>query len=150
MKHSDRFPNCFYRVTTKALVLKDKKILLQHEDRGLGQKWELPGGGLEFGNNFHEELQREVLEESGLKLSHINKKPTYIWVSEIHKDTEKWFYSLALGFYAEIESFDSFKSSKECTKYRFFSKDDLTTIPLLKQTAEFAKIFKPHDIKKEV
>jgi len=40
-------PDCRYRISIKALILdKDKRFLLVQEDTGL---WELPGGGLEFG-----------------------------------------------------------------------------------------------------
>ncbi len=42
-------PNNFYRTSVKALILDDKKrFLLLLEKKGL---WELPGGGLDFGEN---------------------------------------------------------------------------------------------------
>jgi 8-oxo-dGTP pyrophosphatase MutT (NUDIX family) len=42
----ENIPNCFYRVSIKALVLDEQgRFLLCREDNG---KWELPGGGLDF------------------------------------------------------------------------------------------------------
>jgi 8-oxo-dGTP diphosphatase len=42
-------PECFYRVSVKALILDDKKrFLLIREGNGF---WSLPGGGLDFGEN---------------------------------------------------------------------------------------------------
>lgn len=39
-------PNCFYRVSVKALITNNEgKFLLIRENVG---KWELPGGGLDF------------------------------------------------------------------------------------------------------
>lgn len=57
---SDFFPDSFHRVTVKALVVKDGKILLIKESQELSGKWELPGGGLDFGEEIHEGLKREI------------------------------------------------------------------------------------------
>ncbi len=50
-------PNCYYRVSIKALVLDEKrtKFLLVQEKDG---RWELPGGGLDHGEKIHEALKR--------------------------------------------------------------------------------------------
>ncbi len=38
----EQIPNCFYRVSAKALILdKEKRVLLEKEDNG---SWELLGG----------------------------------------------------------------------------------------------------------
>ena len=59
------------------MMLKEKKILLgrRHIDykkadselHGEGT-WTMPGGKLEFGENFEEGAKREVIEETGIKL----------------------------------------------------------------------------------
>jgi 8-oxo-dGTP diphosphatase len=49
------------------LIENDEILLLKHE--GVGEKeflWSPPGGGLEFGEDAEENLQREFLEETGL------------------------------------------------------------------------------------
>ncbi len=54
------------RVT--AIVIKDNKILLVHR-RKMGQEyWVVVGGGAEEGETLEQALEREVLEETGLKL----------------------------------------------------------------------------------
>ena len=50
---SKDFPACFHRVTIKGLVVKDEKILLLKESPKLSEKWELPGGGLDFGEDIY-------------------------------------------------------------------------------------------------
>ncbi len=42
-------PPCFYRVSTKALITKENKVLLIMESDGT---WELPGGGARSWRNF--------------------------------------------------------------------------------------------------
>jgi 8-oxo-dGTP pyrophosphatase MutT (NUDIX family) len=43
---SNFFPDSFFRVSVKALVVKDDKVLLLKESLNLSGMWELPGGGL--------------------------------------------------------------------------------------------------------
>jgi 8-oxo-dGTP diphosphatase len=52
-----------------ALTINDDCVLLIKKARGpyVG-KWDLPGGGLEFGENALEGLSREVFEETGLTI----------------------------------------------------------------------------------
>jgi len=51
------------------LIEQNKLLLVKH--RGLGKEgilWAPPGGGMEFGANAKENLQREFFEETGLKV----------------------------------------------------------------------------------
>lgn len=76
---SKNFPDNFYRVSVKALYVLDGKILLWKESDKLSGDWELPGGGMDFGETPYEALRREVSEESGLKILKSSKNPVYIW-----------------------------------------------------------------------
>jgi mutator protein MutT len=70
--HSSRvsrtYPH-FPIVGVGAIVTKDNKILLvkRAHEPGLGQ-WTLPGGVVELGESLEEAVQREVLEECGIKV----------------------------------------------------------------------------------
>ena len=77
MKNNDTVPNCFYRISVKALVLNETRdrFLIVQESNG---KWELPGGGLEWGAQPDQDVSRESKEEMTLtqpawpKLRHIS------------------------------------------------------------------------------
>ena len=58
--------DCLYRVSIKALIYNDAgQILVVKEDgRPL---WDLPGGGMDYGETFESALKRELYEEGNLR-----------------------------------------------------------------------------------
>lgn len=68
--------NCFYRISVRALILdSEKRFLLALEKNGL---WELPDGGLDFGETPRECLARELKEETGLDVICVSDQPSYL------------------------------------------------------------------------
>ena len=59
-----------YRLSARALIIKDGKILLNEFDNG--DYYNLPGGGVELDESLKDAVKREVLEESGMSV-HINE-----------------------------------------------------------------------------
>ncbi len=127
-------PNCFYRVSVKALILDDhKKFLLIKENNSL---WEFPGGGLDHGEQPHDCLRREIKEEMGLEVTHINPEPCY-FVTAYH-DSVQW---RAYIFYeTRVNSLD-FTPSDECVELKFFSSKETVTEQLHPIVKEFIKVF---------
>jgi 8-oxo-dGTP diphosphatase len=65
---SDKRP----KVGVACLVWKDSKFLMGKRLGAHGaETWSLPGGHLEFGENFEDTAVREVLEETGLRVKNI-------------------------------------------------------------------------------
>jgi 8-oxo-dGTP pyrophosphatase MutT (NUDIX family) len=56
-----------FRVT--GLVIQNNKVLLVHRFKHGKEYWVFPGGGVEEGETWEEALHREMLEETGLKLT---------------------------------------------------------------------------------
>lgn len=54
-------PDCFYRVSVKCLIEnKSGDFLLCLEDNGF---WDIPGGGIDHGEDTQEAIRREIFEE---------------------------------------------------------------------------------------
>ena len=65
-----------YRVTVKGLVRDETGRLLLVRERG--DTWDLPGGGLEHGEEIFEALRREFREELKVEIEIINTSPIVI------------------------------------------------------------------------
>lgn len=59
-----KYPNTFYRVAAKALIRDDKGQILLVKEKS--DKWDLPGGGLDHGEDPEDGIKREILEEIGI------------------------------------------------------------------------------------
>jgi 8-oxo-dGTP diphosphatase len=109
-------PNCFYRVSIKALILNDKGefLLIQEANR----LWELPGGGMDFGENPEQTLQREIKEEMGLEVQDIESQPSYFF-SCINP---KGQHIVNVVYKAYLKHLD-FVPSDECMALGYFDAD---------------------------
>lgn len=112
--------NIKFHITVKAIVIYHQKILVLKRVRpssdGLGY-WELPGGGLEYGETPHQALIRELKEETNLDIKII--KPVYTFTA-IRPD----YQTVGIGFLT-IPTHDHVSLSNEHTDYQFVSRQEL-------------------------
>jgi ADP-ribose pyrophosphatase YjhB (NUDIX family) len=114
-------PSTFYRVSVKALVFDDQQRLLVFQDsRG---KWELPGGGLEHGEDLRAGLARELFEEMQVSPSQIG--PVEFVYSCL---SDKGFYKLSIAMVAELESHDFVPSADDLVAAKFVTKAEFIAL----------------------
>lgn len=129
-------PPCFHRVSVKGLILDHKKrFLLIQEGNGF---WDLPGGGMDHGENPETCLKREIYEEMGLAVLSMEKSPSYFYASINPKNQ-----AIVNVVYAISLSNLEFKVSDECVALRFFSKSDVIQLQsnMYPNILEFIKHF---------
>lgn len=109
-----------FHITVKAIVIYKGKILIVKRTRpstdGLGY-WELPGGGLEYGETPHEALIRELKEETDLDIKII--KPVYTFTA-----IRPNYQTVGIGFLT-IPTNDHVVLSDEHTDYKFVDKEEI-------------------------
>jgi len=131
-----KIPSGYYRVSVKALILDDqKRFLLSQEESGL---WELPGGGMDYGEAPHACLTREIKEEMGLETTYINPQPSYFFSAL--SETDRWRTNTV--YETKLKDLN-FTPSDECVRMRFFTAAEAAKEPLYTSSQEFIKVYNP-------
>lgn len=135
-------PNSFYRVSIKALILDETgtKFLVILEDNGW---WELPGGGLDWGESVEQCIKRELSEEMGLTVTLVNPYPSYYLIGKSMKDN----MTLNLVFETKVKDLN-FKTSEECQEIKFIAPSEIESINAFRTVKELATAFDPSRHKK--
>ncbi len=112
--------NVRFHITCKGIVIYKHKILILKRVRassdGLGY-WELPGGGLEYGESPEKALIREVKEETGLDIKVL--KPVYTFTA-----IRPNYQTVGIGFLSTPTN-DHVVLSHEHTEYKFVDSTEL-------------------------
>lgn len=137
----NQIPNCFYRVSVKALVLNETrdKFLLCKEADG---RWELPGGGLDWDMTPHEDLPRELMEEMGLKAIYIADNPSYFITGRSTHYPETRIVNVL--YETKLEHLN-FTPSDECVEIRFVNKDKVEGMELFDGPKKLLAMFAPEN-----
>ena len=135
----NEIPDCFYRISVKALVLNEArdKFLITLEDNG---KYELPGGGLDWNQTPQKDLPREIDEEMGLKVTRVADNPSYFFTCQRVGGDKTWIANIL--YETELENLD-FTPSDECVGIKFVNLEEVKKLPVFSNVLILAKMFKP-------
>ena len=133
-------PHGYYRLSIKALILDSTrtKFLLVQEDNG---KWELPGGGLDWGEKPAEGIRREIHEEMGLIVTSVADRPAYLTTAQRDSDS-RWVTNV---LYETTVQDLQFTPSSECLALQFVTKEEAEKLPLFATVHKFLEVFKPEN-----
>lgn len=118
------------RVGCSATIFDEKRekvLLTQRMDNG---RWCLPGGHMESGESAAEACEREVWEETGLKIRAVRLLGVYSNPNQlvIYKDGNKAFF-VVMNFEAQVLE-GTLGLSDETTAFGWFSLAEMETMPI--------------------
>lgn len=121
-----------------------------------GWLYDLPGGGVQYGDGFREWLMREIAEEMGMSDDDVTiaTSPLYMQIVEVDDryfgDLEKDdFYPTLMMYYAvKLAHFD-FHESSEYTGYEWVTLEAYQKKLIWSHSATLAEIFHGEDFPKE-
>lgn len=130
--------NGYYRLSVKALIFDETrtKFLLVQEDSG---KWDLPGGGLDWGEKPAEGMRREIQEEMGLVAISVSDQPCYLTTAPRHSDG---LWRANVLYEVTLEHFN-FTPSTECLALTFVTKAEAAELHVSVMVTKFLEIFDP-------
>ncbi len=136
----NEIPECFYRVSVKALILNKTrdKFLICEEETGV---WELPGGGLDWGMTPQEDLPREISEEMGLKVTKVADNPCY-FITDQTLRRQQWIVNVL--YETEVEHLN-FIPSDECVNIKFVDNSDIQDMNVFPTIKKLGEMFKPEN-----
>ena len=126
--------NRTFHVTIKGLLFRPTEpsasprageLLLIQERSG---NWELPGGRLEHGEDFHTALRRECQEEMGVACDVLDETPYWAW-SVLGGDG---VWKAVLCFRIALPHLE-FTRTEECIEWGFFGASALASLKLSQQ-----------------
>lgn len=121
-----------FRIATKAVIVNEGRFLILErstETRGEYGYWELPGGGLEFGESPEEAIIREVNEEMNIMIE--VEKTLCTW-SRTHQDDTQ---VIGITFQCRIKGGD-IELSHEHLDYRWILPEEAEQYKLFPELKE--------------
>lgn len=115
--------NALYRIATRALVIKDNKILLVREKDD--DWWSFPGGGVDYGETILEALIREAVEELGVPAEHITigDSPAFISIGAVANGVPRCNI-----FYRVIVPEEEIKPTEDVFEQKWYSLDEFSDL----------------------
>jgi len=96
-------------------------------------KWQFPGGGLEFGEKLDEAVKRELKEETGIDVKIIKRLNR---VYEIIREKDK-FHGIFFVYLCEmIDKNQKIKINNEASEFGWFTKKEILQLDSLEGTKE--------------
>jgi 8-oxo-dGTP diphosphatase len=104
------------QVVVAVFILKDNKFLIGKRIGSIGEgTWCIPGGRLEFGEELLEGAQREVLEETGLKIKNLRLGT----VVNDYSIKDKWHYATICYVADYISGTVKIMEPNKCLEWRW-------------------------------
>ena len=113
-------------LVTGAIIPKDGKILVakRHStSRFEPDKWEFPGGKVDFAEHPEESLKRELIEEMGVE---IETGPLYEIISHVYDNKGDIRHVVLLFYVSRIISGNPKRN--DCQDFRWVSKEEISSL----------------------
>ena len=120
------------KVDVRGLIKKENRFLLVEDLRT--KEWSLPGGYAEIGCSPKENIEKEVLEETGLVVT--AKELLAVYDTDKRKDIPQLFQYYKMIFSCEILENHLFEKNIETSNCAYFSLDNLPPLSIKRTTKE--------------
>ena len=126
-----KIDSSLYRVAVKAIIKQDGKYLVVHEIDG--ETWDMPGGGIDYGEPILESLARELEEEIGVSREDIviDKEVKYIASGTVVDGIPR----VNIFFSVTVDK-NKISTTKDVDEFRWMTLEELKTTTYSPSTIE--------------
>ncbi|HYE60069.1 MAG TPA: RdgB/HAM1 family non-canonical purine NTP pyrophosphatase [Candidatus Kapabacteria bacterium] len=128
-----------------ALVIKDSQILMQLRNDphrpDYHNKWEFPGGGVNFGEQLYDNIKRETMEEVGYQVEVVRLLQHIAVESQTYPTFRYQVY--LIPYVCKITGGDGVYRDEEVLGVRWFDLDEVLDYPLIGENAKMYQTFLP-------
>lgn len=110
------------KVDVRGFVLNDKGQLLMARE-SMDGRWSIPGGWTDIGFSPREVVEKEVQEETGLKVK--AERLMAVWDNKCHPHPLAAYHIYKMVFLCKAEAFSPLKAAFDILDVDFFDLDDL-------------------------
>lgn len=123
------------RPAVGAIVFKDQRVLLVKRGRppALGQ-WAIPGGSIELGETLQQAAEREVWEETGIRIAAHDPVFSFDVLERDHQNRVRFHYVI-VDLAAEYVS-GELRSGDDAVEARWVAADELSALSLNPMTRD--------------
>lgn len=126
------------RIGVGAIVMKDRRVLLIKRGTPPSQNlWAIPGGLLELGETLQEGAEREIFEETGVRIR--AGKPVYT-LDFLHRDPDGMirYHYVIVDMEATYLS-GEIRADDDALDVRWLTAEECQTLPISKKTLELLR-----------
>jgi 8-oxo-dGTP diphosphatase len=122
-------------LSQKAIIFnEDKFLVIKRGDTAPSNpnKWDFPGGDVDFGEDLYDSIKREIEEETGLKIDVLEPYEVH---SRITYDKNHW---ITIAYKCNTENSD-IKLSYEHSEYKWVNLEEFNKLDAVDKIIMFAK-----------
>jgi len=125
-------------VAVGAIVIKENRILLvkRNKEPGAGA-WAIPGGSVRLGETLQEAVERESLEETGLRVKAKDPVHTFELIKRDHENRIRFHYVI-IDLLADLIG-GELRPSDDAADARWFTPEDIESVGVTESTREFLR-----------
>ena len=128
------------RVAVGAIVIKDSAVLLVKRGKAPSKdKWAIPGGTIELGETLQQAAEREILEETGIRIRALKAVHTFDFIERDKQDGIRFHYVI-VDLEANYLS-GTIKPGDDAAKAAWIPFTDLKALEMNKSSRDFLSAY---------
>lgn len=121
----------FQKIGVSAFIHNNSRVLIlrrSKKEKFMSGFYDLPGGKVEFGESLEKALEREIKEETNLKIKKLTPYSSFSYISDNGKR-----HTVDIQFLVEVSSIKAIKMTDAHDDYKWIRKNEISNYKMSKE-----------------